>query len=1205
MAAYNTEGLIGGRLKIGNTLYELTEIRYGANGALVWPTAYIATLTPTWSYGGQYTLAAIPASGGTATVTQWLLTITRVADGVQVYSGAVTPSVTISDTTNFSYASNIWTANNRGRNGINTASGTTVPTSQPARTCDLSATYSTTYNNVPVTASYQVTMTQNKNDAHAGAVSYSNLRFTLSKYNASNSAAPAYQTTDATVDAKADRSTAYSFDSGASYSYNEADAVGSNGFSFSAASNWVSFSGTGVTVAGRDHDNGNARSQTLTATLTADNTKTKTVTIYQADNKRYEKSRTLSSYSISLSSSSIGAGQNTIYVYGTASYNVVYGWPSQAADTTGTASESQNPTGISTSPDVGSGNISVANHSVTIPANETGSDREFTIYGSYGGKSGSASLSQQAIVYTYDTPVVSLAYDTIGAAGGTIYPTISFTQKIRQNGTHVGTISGTLTGGATSGNATNSMGGTVHFELTTISGSSVNGSFSTSNAGVTIGSRGTTVGDARVAARYIYVKLKCNNVTGDSYDNIGFVTCNQAANAKTDIAAVYSSVAIQSLSKSSVDTCAATNITATVKATWTEAGAKYSAYDDGDTTAYTGLTQHTNETVTGTNGVTIKVNNLDTYQNSTNQFSVNNLHNTSQKSHSVVAMFGGLTSSAKTVTQAADSQSDWLMRDYTASISIASNNVTAAGGSFTVSASGSHVKYKKWNSDNTEVSGSASTVSDTPSLSLIDISSSGVFTLSGSTVSHRDMTNNATTDSVKVRATNGSATADTAAVSVTNFKSYGTISMSSDSAYVPAGGGAIRITVSCPITWTSGYSEDSLTAADFTFSFYTKGNDGKRTYTIEGTDTQNRKVLTFGSLGTNEISSAKDTVIRASHSAAGTKDHTLTERANTVESSELIVNWNITGMPISGVGGTATVGITSASLSRTFSSGAQNSTSLSAPTVLAATTVSAKKSSGQIVKEQFAFIRSSSVPSAPTGGTYASPVPSGWSDGVPSGSAALWMSRRVFTSNGQSPQQSTWSTPVQIINSSALTYKFSEVKHNPGNPTSKAANWHDTPTTSDILMAFKKTGATVWEMINIKGENATGFDYTYTSGSSSLKVNAIVNRGDEELISRFCNLTTNYSGKTSNISVEQNHVFYATKVITDSGVIKAYIKNMDPNSSHSFTYVVTRNGSSDSPVTSSFAYSEGWRQVGGLVAQAGNTLTVEVTAQDGSSVITS
>lgn len=69
MAAYNTEGLIDGRLKIGNTLYELTEIRYGANGALVWPTAYIATLTPTWSYGGQYTLAAIPASGGTATKT--------------------------------------------------------------------------------------------------------------------------------------------------------------------------------------------------------------------------------------------------------------------------------------------------------------------------------------------------------------------------------------------------------------------------------------------------------------------------------------------------------------------------------------------------------------------------------------------------------------------------------------------------------------------------------------------------------------------------------------------------------------------------------------------------------------------------------------------------------------------------------------------------------------------------------------------------------------------------------------------------------------------------------------------------------------------------------------------------------------------------------------------------------------------------------
>lgn len=51
------------------------------------------------------------------------------------------------------------------------------------------------------------------------------------------------------------------------------------------------------------------------------------------------------------------------------------------------------------------------------------------------------------------------------------------------------------------------------------------------------------------------------------------------------------------------------------------------------------------------------------------------------------------------------------------------------------------------------------------------------------------------------------------------------------------------------------------------------------------------------------------------------------------------------------------------------------------------------------------FKRSNEDTDAPVGGTYHSPVPSGWSDGVPGGEEELWMSTRIFTNTGGAPQQ--------------------------------------------------------------------------------------------------------------------------------------------------------------------------------------------------------
>lgn len=1065
MAAYNTEGLIGGRLKLGNTEYELTEIRYGVNGDLIWPTAYIATLTPSWTYAGQYTLDTIPAAGGTAYVT-WTLTIVRASDQQQVYSGTVTPNVTLSDTTNFGYSSAAWTAQSRGRNGINATSGTTAPTSAPARSCTLSASYSTTYNNVTVSASWQGTMTQAKNDAHAGAVSYSNIRFTLSKYNTSSSPAPASRTTDATVDAKADRSTAYTFDSGLAYTYNESNAVTSSGFTFSSDNNWASISGTSVTVASRGTTEGNARSTTLRAAITGATSNSATVTLYQAANtKTTTYTYVYTGLSVWASPSSLGSTDTSFSVYGTLAFTTTPHYSYSSGSSTDGTSYNDSVTVTPTITSVSPTPTSISGRTVTIPQNTGTSTITYSFSASYTDPNGrtwtaSSSVQQSAVSYTYTNPVVSIYYDQISAAGGTAYPHISFTQKRTSSLGEEVTITGSLSGGAMSGTASDGS----HFTVT-INGTSVSpGTFYSSDGRVTVGSRGTTAGDARNVAKNITATINCNYKTG--YNSTSAVATQQANVATATPASNVCTALTLTLSPSPVSSAVATTVTVTAKATGTSTAARVD-YTSGEHTGGE-VTTYTNQTVT-LESLTVN----GEAQSSTSSFSASNLHSTSTKTWTASGTYAGKSASAS-VTQAADQQSDWLTRDYAVSISIASNNVTAAGGSFTVSASGSHTKYKKWLSDNTDVTGTVSTVTDTPSLSLVSMSSSGAFTISGSTVSHRNMTNNETTDSVKVRATNGSVTADTSAVSVTNSKTYGTVSLTyTGSQYIVASGGAVPFTASCPITWTSGYNDPGLSTSDFTFSFRSKGNSSKRTYTFEdGTGT---KIATFGSLGTNEVTSEKDTVVKATHSSAGSAEKTLTERVNIITNKTLTVNWNITGMPssgkMSGMGGTLTVKVSSASIQSTYSSGASTSpTSVTASTILNNTTAS-----------------------------------------------------------------------------------------------------------------------------------GTGFTFTHTYGSTTSTLKAVYNPSTSA--SRDCVLTVSYSNATATKTITQDHINHEVSYETQSGTVKAYIKNTDNSNSHSFTYNVIYDGTEIVPETTSTWSAGEKRQVGG--GQTGHILTAQVSKEDGVSRVTS
>ena len=121
------------------------------------------------------------------------------------------------------------------------------------------------------------------------------------------------------------------------------------------------------------------------------------------------------------------------------------------------------------------------------------------------------------------------------------------------------------------------------------------------------------------------------------------------------------------------------------------------------------------------------------------------------------------------------------------------------------------------------------------------------------------------------------------------------------------------------------------------------------------------------------------------------------------------------------------------------------------------------------------FKRSNAKPSAPTGGSFDAPVPSGWSDGVPSGEAIIWASTRIFTSDGQSPQQASWTDPQQMTDTADFDVEFSSVAspNPPVNHPNTNTQWSNTANESTIWMATstKKNGVwSDWSVSKIKGE---------------------------------------------------------------------------------------------------------------------------------------
>lgn len=126
-----------------------------------------------------------------------------------------------------------------------------------------------------------------------------------------------------------------------------------------------------------------------------------------------------------------------------------------------------------------------------------------------------------------------------------------------------------------------------------------------------------------------------------------------------------------------------------------------------------------------------------------------------------------------------------------------------------------------------------------------------------------------------------------------------------------------------------------------------------------------------------------------------------------------------------------------------------------------------------------AFYRTNGMPPEPVGGSYANPIPTnGWSDGVPDGDKRLWMTTRIFSSDGKSPQQDSWTQYRPVAATADLDIKYSS-SINPTDPDGHPntnPEWSDEANDDTIWMATSRMSNGEWgewQVMRVKGENGS------------------------------------------------------------------------------------------------------------------------------------
>lgn len=134
-------------------------------------------------------------------------------------------------------------------------------------------------------------------------------------------------------------------------------------------------------------------------------------------------------------------------------------------------------------------------------------------------------------------------------------------------------------------------------------------------------------------------------------------------------------------------------------------------------------------------------------------------------------------------------------------------------------------------------------------------------------------------------------------------------------------------------------------------------------------------------------------------------------------------------------------------------------------------------------KNSYVFRRSATQPATPSGGTFADPVPAGWSDGIPNvGSPAypVWTSNRYFASDPTANAAlEDWNAPQLAQDTVDYDFKYADKQVGDVTPLppdqATGGVWYETPTVLSYWMAKgAQTNGVVddstWEVIRIRGE---------------------------------------------------------------------------------------------------------------------------------------
>lgn len=502
--------------------------------------------------------------------------------------------------------------------------------------------------------------------------------------------------------------------------------------------------------------------------------------VYQEGNKVESVSYTQESTTglrIELSATDLtpSGGYSDVTVYAQKRHKPVYEWTSEET-VTGAFEEYEEevtPGNISVSPSAG---VTISGTRITFPQNTGSDEKAYAVTATWSGYS----ATEYVYVYGQDTgrtysnlAITNFYYPNSGIIsvnGGSMYPVVAV--SIRCNGV---TLIGSVNDGST---AVEVSGGgytaTVNLAY-----------YGAENGLVSAPSRGTNPDDANTLLATVSVIASKGSLRAYSAD----VSVYQQRNKQT----VYRQGSFNVTAMTVTPTIGGTAISGEIPAVAATVSIEVRVAGSGTTTEY----EYTTGLHSGGTAVTKSLTDPPLSQDELRsasvtsggspvaldrlQFTASNQHNLTAKSYSISVNFEG-TARTATVNQKADAKMPGTGTPFV-SLALVSNDLTAAGGTLDLIGTAYTASGLVWESDGTAVTGESTQVDNTSALTLQFVeSSAGAFpqvtTLATDTtnhtktwrITHRDMENNPTTDTLSsVYANNGDTRTQAAlSYSVTN-----------------------------------------------------------------------------------------------------------------------------------------------------------------------------------------------------------------------------------------------------------------------------------------------------------------------------------------------------------------------------------------------------------------------------------------------------